>query len=146
MHHRAADARDRHRRCRPRREGDHHDAGPGRHPGPGPARPRLRRPAPKRTWVAGFTHVATWSGAVYVAFVVDAFSRHIVGWAASITRHTQLVLDAVEMALWQRDRDGWPPTPGELMHHSDAGSQYTSFKLAEHLDAGRQRGVHRVGR
>ncbi len=91
-------------------------------------------PAPNHTWVADFTHVATWSGVVYVAFVVDIFSRRIVGWAAATTKHAQLVLDAVEMALWQRGRDGRPPAPGELIHHSDAGSQYTSFRLAEHLD------------
>ncbi|MDF2261644.1 IS3 family transposase, partial [Streptantibioticus ferralitis] len=90
--------------------------------------------APNRCWVADFTHIATWTGVVYVAFVVDTFSRHIVGWSASTSKETQLVLDALEMALWQRDRDGRPHTPGELVHHSDAGSQYTSFRLAEHLD------------
>ncbi|MCX5315645.1 IS3 family transposase [Streptomyces sp. NBC_00154] len=91
--------------------------------------------APNRTWVADFTHVATWAGVVYVAFVVDTFSRRIVGWSASTSKETQLVLDALEMALWQRDRDQHPYTHGELIHHSDAGSQYTSFRLAEHLDA-----------
>ncbi|MER7001421.1 IS3 family transposase [Streptomyces sp. NPDC000410] len=91
--------------------------------------------APNRCWVADFTHVATWAGVVYVAFVVDTFSRRIVGWSASTSKETQLVLDALEMALWQRDREGRPHTPGDLLHHSDAGSQYTSFKLAEHLDA-----------
>ncbi len=91
--------------------------------------------APNRCWVADFTHVATWAGVVYVAFVVDTFSRRIVGWSASTSKETQLVLDALEMGLWQRDREGRPHIPGELIHHSDAGSQYTSFKLAEHLDA-----------
>ncbi|OII68311.1 transposase [Streptomyces sp. CC77] len=91
--------------------------------------------APNRTWVADFTHVAAWTGTVYVAFVVDTFSRRIVGWSAATTKHTRLVLDALEMALWQRDRDGRRPGAGELIHHSDAGSQYTSFTLAEHLDA-----------
>ncbi|MFE9941940.1 IS3 family transposase [Streptomyces hirsutus] len=90
--------------------------------------------APNRCWVADFTHVATWSGVVYVAFVVDTFSRRIIGWSASMTKETRLVLDALEMALWQRDRDGLPYKQGELIHHSDAGSQYTSFALAEHLD------------
>jgi transposase InsO family protein len=89
---------------------------------------------PNRTWVADFTHVAAWAGTVYVAFVVDTFSRRIVGWSAATTKHTELVLAALEMGLWQRDRSGTPPQPGELIHHSDAGSQYTSFKLAEHLD------------
>ncbi|MFE9446724.1 IS3 family transposase [Streptomyces sp. NPDC006602] len=90
--------------------------------------------APNRCWVADFTHVATWNGVVYVAFVVDTFSRRIVGWSASTSKETKLVLDALEMALWQRDRDGFPHVQGELIHHSDAGSQYTSFALAEHLD------------
>ncbi|MDJ0466033.1 IS3 family transposase [Streptomyces sp. H27-C3] len=90
--------------------------------------------APNRCWVADFTHVKTWSGVVYIAFVVDTFSRRIVGWSAATSKETQLVLDALEMALWQRDRDQIPYEKGELIHHSDAGSQYTSFKLAEHLD------------
>ncbi|MCX4745402.1 IS3 family transposase [Kitasatospora sp. NBC_01287] len=90
--------------------------------------------APNRCWVADFTHIATWAGVVYVAFVVDTFSRRIVGWSASTSKETQLVLDALDMGLWQRDREGRPPAPKELVHHSDAGSQYTSFKLAEHLD------------
>jgi putative transposase len=90
--------------------------------------------APNRTWVADFTHVAAWAGTVYVAFVVDTFSRRIVGWSAAMSKETQLVLDALQMGIWQRDRDGHPHTPGKLIHHSDAGSQYTSFKLAEHLD------------
>ncbi|MEU9361753.1 DDE-type integrase/transposase/recombinase [Streptomyces sp. NPDC048301] len=91
--------------------------------------------APNRCWVADFTHVATWAGVVYLAFVVDTFSCWVVGWSAATSEETQLVLDALEMALWQRDRDAHPHVRGELMHRSDAGSQYTSFKLAEHLDA-----------
>jgi transposase InsO family protein len=90
--------------------------------------------APNRTWVADFTPIAAWAGTVYVAFVVDTFSRRIVGWSAATTKHTELVLAALEMALWQRDRTGTRPVAGELVHHSDAGSQYTSFKLAERLD------------
>ncbi|CAO0830873.1 putative transposase for insertion sequence element IS986/IS6110 [Streptomyces microflavus] len=91
--------------------------------------------APNRCWVADFTHVKTWSAVVYVAFVVDTFSRRIVGWSAATSKETRLVLDALDMALWQRDRDEQPHQRGELLHHSDAGSQYTSFRLAEHLDA-----------
>ncbi|WP_329359785.1 IS3 family transposase [Streptomyces sp. NBC_01483] len=91
--------------------------------------------APNRCWVADFTHVKTWAGVVYVAFVVDTFSRRIVGWSAATVKETVFVLDALEMAVWQRDRDQHPVQPGELIHHSDAGSQYTSFRLAEHLDA-----------
>ncbi|MFJ8856780.1 IS3 family transposase [Streptomyces sp. NPDC102437] len=102
--------------------------------------------APNRCWVADFTHVATWNGVVYVAFVVDTFSRRIVGWSAAATKETRLVLDALEMALWQRDRDGFPYVQGELIHHSDAGSQYTSFALAEHLDrAGMAASIGSVG-
>ncbi len=90
--------------------------------------------APNRCWVADFTHVATFSGVVYVAFVVDTFSRRIVGWSASTTKQTRLVLDALDMGLRQRDRDQQPPLPGKLVHHSDAGSQYTSFMPAEHTE------------
>lgn len=91
--------------------------------------------APNRCLVADFTHVSTWSGVVYVAFVVDTFSRRIVGWSAALSKEARLVLDALDMALWQRDRDEQPHKRGELMRHSDAGSQYTSFRLAEQLDA-----------
>ncbi|MFB7501470.1 IS3 family transposase [Streptomyces sp. NPDC056161] len=92
--------------------------------------------APNRCWVADFTHVKTWSATVYVAFVVDTFSRRIVGWSAATVKETVFVLDALEMAIWQRDREQQPIRPGELIHHSDAGSQYTSLRLAdEHLDA-----------
>jgi putative transposase len=91
--------------------------------------------APNRVWVADFTYVATWSGTVYVAFVVDTFSRRIVGWSAATNKQTPLVLSALEMGLWQRDRAGNPVTARELIHHSDAGSQYTSFRLATHLAA-----------
>ena len=73
---------------------------------------------------------------VYVAFVVDVFSRAIVGWSAATTKRSKLVLDALDMALWRRDRAGTPTGPG-LIHHSDAGSQYTSFAFTAHLlDAG----------
>jgi putative transposase len=64
--------------------------------------------APNELWVADLTYVATWSGVVYVAFVIDAFSRRIVGWKADTTMKTSLVLDTLEMALWSRDRAGLP--------------------------------------
>jgi transposase InsO family protein len=89
--------------------------------------------APNRVWVADFTYVATWSGTVYTAFVVDTFSRRIVGWSAATNKRTPLVLSALEMGLWRRDRAGNPVRARELTHHSDAGSQYTSFRLAAHL-------------
>ncbi|MEV6377915.1 IS3 family transposase [Streptomyces sp. NPDC051773] len=78
------------------------------------SRPRLHRQCPNRCRVADFTHVAAWSGVVYVAFVVDTFSRRIVGWPASASKEYQLVLDILEMALWQRDRERRPHTPGQL--------------------------------
>ncbi|MET7665680.1 DDE-type integrase/transposase/recombinase, partial [Streptomyces sp. NPDC005463] len=61
--------------------------------------------SPNRCWVADFTHVKTWAGVVYVAFVVDTFSRRIVGWSAATAKETVFVLDALEMAIWQRDRE-----------------------------------------
>ncbi|MCA1681865.1 MAG: IS3 family transposase [Actinobacteria bacterium] len=84
---------------------------------------------PDRTWVADFTYCSTWSGIVYVSFVVDVFSRRIVGWKASRTMHTSLVLDALNMAAWTRrgvDIDG-------VVCHSDAGSQYTSITYTDRL-------------
>ena len=86
--------------------------------------------APNRVWVADFTYVGTWSGTVYVSFVVDTFSRRI-GWSAATNKRTPLVLGALEMGLWQRDRAG--QHRHGLIHHSDVGSQYTSFRLAAHL-------------
>jgi putative transposase len=83
---------------------------------------------PNQVWVADLTYVATWSGFVYVAFVVDAFSRFLVGWQASRSLRTDLALDALEMAVWQRhgDLEG-------LVHHSDRGSQYLSIRYTERL-------------
>uniref|UniRef100_UPI003F498912 DDE-type integrase/transposase/recombinase n=1 Tax=Nonomuraea bangladeshensis TaxID=404385 RepID=UPI003F498912 len=97
-------------------------------PGPGHARAahRLQRDftttRPNAASTADFTHVTAWYGVVYVAFVVDVYSRAIVGWAASLTKHTTLVLDALDRAVWRRERTGHPAGPG-LIHHSDAGSQ-----------------------
>ena len=72
--------------------------------------------------MADFTYVATWRGFVYVAFVVDVFSRRIVGWRAHTTMKTDLVLDALEQALHDRETDAG------LVHHSDRGSQYVSMR------------------
>ena len=91
-------------------------------------------PAPNRVWVTGFTYVRTWAGFVYVAFVVDVFAQRIVGWHASSSTRTDLVMTPLRIALWQRDRDGNPISPGALILHSDAGSQYTSIRYTEHLD------------
>jgi putative transposase len=102
-------------------------------------------PAPNRLWVADFTYVATWSGVVYVAFVIDAFSRRIVGWKADTTMKTSLVLDTLEMALWTREREGLPAGAG-LICHNDAGSQYLSFAFTQRLiDAGVDASVGSVG-
>jgi putative transposase len=101
--------------------------------------------APNRLWVADFTYVATWSGVVYVAFVIDAFSRRIVGWKADTTMRTSLVLDTLEMALWTREREGLPTGAG-LICHNDAGSQYLSFAFTQRLiDAGVDASVGSVG-
>lgn len=86
--------------------------------------------APNAKWVADFTYCSTWSGIVYVAFVVDVFSRRIVGWKAARTMHANLVVDALNMAAWTRrgvDLDG-------VICHSDAGSQYTSIAYTDRLD------------
>jgi putative transposase len=87
---------------------------------------------PNVLWVADFTYVATWVGVVYVAFVIDAYSRRILGWRAATSMHTQLVLDALEQAVWVRRRQGSATFSG-LVHHTDAGSQYTSIAFTERL-------------
>lgn len=89
--------------------------------------------APNRVWVADFTYVRTWAGFVYVAFIVDVFAQRIVAWHAATDKRTGLVLTPLRMALWQRDHDGHPVIPGQLVHHADAGSQYTALRFAEHL-------------
>jgi putative transposase len=91
-------------------------------------------PAPNTCWVADFTYCRTWAGFVYVAFIVDVFSQRIVGWHAATDRRTDLVLTPLRIALWDRDRQGQPIAPGALVHHSDAGSQYTSIRFTEHLE------------
>jgi transposase InsO family protein len=96
---------------------------------------------PNQLWVADLTYVATWSGFVYVALVIDAFSRFIVGWQASRSLRTDLALDALEMAIWRRQAqlDG-------LVHHSDRGSQYLAIRYTERLaEAGAVTSVGSVG-
>lgn len=89
--------------------------------------------APNLVWIADFTYCRTWAGFSYVSFVVDVFSQKIVAWHAATSKHTDLVLIPVRMATWQRDRDGHPVERGNLVHHNDAGSQYTSLRFTEHL-------------
>ena len=91
-------------------------------------------PAPDRLRVADFTYVPAWTGMVCVAFVIDAYSRRILGWRAARSMTTPLVLDALEQALWTRRRDGAGDLAG-LVHHADAGSQYTSIAFTERLAA-----------
>jgi putative transposase len=88
--------------------------------------------APNTRWVADFTYVRTWAGFAYVSFVIDCYSRAIVGWHASMSKTTPLVTTALRMGLWRRDRAGHPAGDG-LVHHSDAGSQFTSVSFAETL-------------
>jgi putative transposase len=87
----------------------------------------FRAPSPNRLWVADITYVRTWSGFVYVAFVIDVFSRHIVGWQISRSLRSDLALAALEQALWSRE-----PCNG-LVHHSDRGVQYLSIRYTERL-------------
>jgi len=85
--------------------------------------------APNQLWVTDLTYVPTWQGIGYVCFIVDAFSRRIVGWRVAAHMRTQMVLDALEMARWQRGTrlEG-------LVAYSDAGSQFTSIRYGERLD------------
>ena len=99
-------------------------------------------PAPNRLWLSDFTYVSTWSGFVYVAFVIDAYARRIVGWRVSRTAHASFVLDALEQALHERR----PAHRGGLVHHSDRVSQYVSIRYTERLaEAGIEPSVGSVG-
>ena len=107
-------------------------------------------PHPNHAWVTDFTYVATWSGFVYIAFVIDLYSRAIVGWAASTVKDTAFVEECLRMALWRRDHTG-RPVPRGMIHHSDAGSEGEFKWLSQYLDSGgagwcrevRVRRVHR---
>jgi putative transposase len=92
---------------------------------------RFGAAAPNRLWVADLTYVRIRSGFCYTAFVVDVFSRRILGWRVAASLHTELALDALEMALWARRRDDL----GGLVHHSDRGTQYLSIVYTERLAA-----------
>ena len=84
---------------------------------------------PNQLWVSDFTYVATWAGFVYVAFVIDVFARRIVGWRASNSLRSDLALDALEQAIYDRQEDG----ADRLVHHSDRGVQYLSIRYTERL-------------
>jgi len=85
--------------------------------------------APNALWVADLTYVRTWSGFVYVAFIIDVFSRFIVGWRVSRSLQAEVALDALEMAIWRRRRQDL----AGLVHHSDRGSQYVAIRYTDRL-------------
>lgn len=85
---------------------------------------------PNELWVADFTHLRTWEGVVFFSFVIDVFSRQVVGWQLATNMRTDLVLDALRMALGLRS----PGADVALVHHSDRGSQYTSAEFTQALD------------
>jgi putative transposase len=102
-------------------------------------------PAPNRLWVADLTYVSTWSGFAYVAFVIDAYARRILGWRVASTMATSIVLDAIEHAIWTRQQDGIVDLK-DVIHHTDRGSQYTSIRFTERLaEAGIQPSVGAAG-
>jgi len=103
---------------------------------------QFHAPRPNALWLSDFTYVATWAGFVYVAFVIDAFARRIVGWRVARSMQAELVLDALEQALHDRR----PAEDAGLVHHSDRGSQYLSIRYAERLgEAGIAPSVGSVG-
>ena len=90
---------------------------------------QFRAERPNQLWVSDFTYVSTWQGWLYVAFVIDVFARHIVGWRVSSSMRTDFVLDALEQGLYARQ----PQRDASLIHHSDRGSQYVSIRYTERL-------------
>ena len=93
---------------------------------------QFHAPAPNMLWVSDFTFVSTWSGFVYVAFVIDVYARYIVGWRVSRTAHAGFVLDALEQAIHDRR----PVSKGGLIHHSDRGSQGRFKRSLQHSKNG----------
>ena len=109
----------------------HHQVGPDRaSEHPDLVNRNFSAARPDELWVADFTYCSTWSGIVYVAFVIDVFSRRLVGWKAARSMTTTLVLDALNMAAWTRRHT----TLDGLICHTDAGSQYTSIAYTERID------------
>jgi transposase InsO family protein len=97
---------------------------PGAHPAPDLVQRNFTAEAPNRLWVADITYIGTWTGWLYLAVVVDAWSRKVVGWAMSTHLQTALVMDALQMAIQQRH-------PEDVIHHSDQGSQYTALAFGQ---------------
>lgn len=103
---------------------------------------QFQAPAPNRLWLSDFTYVSTWQGFAYVAFIIDAFARRIVGWRVSRDMKSEFVLDALEQALHERK----PINQAGLVHHSDRGSQYVSIRYTERLaEVGIEPSVGSVG-
>ena len=103
---------------------------------------QFKAPRPNVLWVSDFTYVTTWVGFVYVAFVIDAYARRIVGWRVSRSAHAGFVLDALEQAIHDRK----PVSGSGIVHHSDRGVQYVSIKYTERLaEAGLVPSVGSVG-
>ena len=100
----------------------HHGARSQRAPAPDLVERNFDAPQPNRLWVADITYIPTWAGFLYLAVVLDVYSRRIVGWAMETHLRTELVLEALELALWQR-------RPEAVIHHSDQGTQYTSIQF-----------------
>lgn len=112
---------------------------PGARPAPDLVQRNFSASAPNRLWVADITYIATWTGWLYLAVVVDAWSRKVVGWAMSTHLQTALVMEALQMAIQQRH-------PEEVIHHSDQGSQYTSLAFGQRCrDAGVRPSMGSVG-
>jgi putative transposase len=93
-------------------------------PAPDLVERRFSAEGPDRLWVADITYIPTWSGFLYLAVVLDAWSRRVVGWSMAQHLRTELVLEALNMALWQR-------RPSGVIHHSDQGTQYTSIAFGQ---------------
>jgi putative transposase len=112
---------------------------PGARPAPDLVQRDFSASAPNRLWVADITYIATWTGCLYLAVVVDAWSRKVVGWTMSLRLQTTLVMDALRMAIQQRH-------PEDVIHHSDQGSQYTSLAFGQRCrDAGVRPSMGSVG-
>jgi putative transposase len=89
--------------------------------------------APNHLWVADFTYVSTWSGWVYVAFIIDAYARRILGWDCATAMTSDFVVHTLDQAIWQRTRDGHGIEISDTISHNDHGSQYTSLIYGEHM-------------
>lgn len=101
-------------------------------------------PRPDHTWVMDFTCVRTWAGFVYVAFILDVYSQRLVAWHIQTTKHVELVMIPLRMALWERERQGHPVAAGQLRAHSDAGSQGGFNWWSQHRLFAASVGVRRV--